>query len=126
MANATVTVTLNNFPDARDLTFNHFHLYGTIKISSGVYPAGGLPISWNLPETFNPATISWAEFMSVGSPPGLYDYLWDKQSSTIRILTSPVSANTGTSPFAEYATNLPIAGPIIADLIQFHGIFRRS
>lgn len=128
MANTAITVTPFNFPDKRDMTFNHVHIYGTISFSPGNYPAGGVPISWagvGLDDV-NPFTISWAEFMSVGSPPGLYDYIWDKQSSTVRILTSPVTANTGTSPFAEYATNLPISGPILADLIQFHSIFRRA
>lgn len=126
MANATITVNPNNFSDKRDLTFNHVHIYGTITINYGTYPAGGIPISFSGIDDLNPFTISWCEFQSVGSPPGLFDYMWDKQSSTVRILTSPVSANTGTSPFAEYATGLPIAGPILTDLIQFHAIFRRA
>ena len=126
MPNATITINPNNFPDKSDLTFNHKHVYGTITINPGNYPAGGIPIVWAGFDDINPATVSWAEFQSVGSPPGLYDYMWDKQSSTVRILTSPSSSNTGTSPFSEYATNLPIAGPILTDLIQFHAIFRRA
>lgn len=126
MADAAITVTPANFPDKRDLTFNHAHIYGTIAISVGNYPAGGIPISWAGIDDVNALTVSWAEFQSVGSPPGVYDYMWDKQSSTVRILTSPSSANTGTAPFSEYATNRPIAGPILADLIQFHAIFRRA
>lgn len=126
MANTAITVTPNNFPDKRDLTFNHVHIYGTISFSPGNYPAGGVPISWTGLDDLNAFSISWAEFQSVGSPPGVYEYCWDKQSSTVRILTSPSAANTGTSPFTEYATNLPIAGPILSDLIQFHAIFRRA
>ena len=126
MANTAITVTQNNFPDKRDLTFNHVHVYGTISFSVGTYPAGGVPISWAGIDDLNAFSISWAEFQSVGSPPGVYEYVWDKQSSTVRILTSPTSSNTGTSPFSEYATGLPIAGPILTDLIQFHGIFRRA
>lgn len=126
MANTAITVTPNNFPDKRDLTFNHVHIYGTISFSPGNYPAGGVPISWTGIDDLNAFSISWAEFQSVGSPPGTYDYMWDKQSSTVRILTSPISSNTGTSPFSEYATGAPMAGPILADLIQFHAIFRRA
>lgn len=127
MPASTVAVVPNNFPDKQDLTFNHFHLYGTITISPGTYPAGGIPITWSgIADGFNASSVSWAEFQSVGSPPGAYDYMWDKQSSTVRILTSPSTANTGTSPFSEYATGNQIVAPILNDLIQFHAIFRRA
>jgi hypothetical protein len=126
MAATVLTLNPSNFPDKRDMTFNHVHIYGAISFSPGTYPAGGVPISWAGIDDINAFTISWAEFQSVGSPPGLYDYMWDKQSSTVRILTSPISSNTGTSPFSEFIAGVAMPGPILSDLIQFHAIFRRA
>lgn len=126
MAVATVTITPNNFPDGKDMTFNHYHLYGTVVVNPGTYPSGGIPISWNIDGSFAPGTVSWVEFMSVGSPPGVYDYVWGKVGNVFRILQQSVSASTGTAPFSEFPSGVQIPTPILTDTIQFHAIFRRS
>lgn len=124
MANATATVTSAAFPDGKDLTFDHFHVYGTIAIAHGTYPAHGVPLTWD--DQLMPGGLlpSWVSFQSAGSPPGGFVYYYDKVNQTIRIYQSQNSAATGTSPFSELSTVIPDA--IVNDTIQFHAIFRRA
>ena len=121
------TITYNAFPNGRDLTIDHLHAYGTVALSQDTYPAGGIPLTWASAElTSNGANPFYAEFMSMGSPPGVYDYVYDLKSNTLRILQQNGSAATGSAPFAELGTGVQLPPLIVNDLIAFHAIFNRA
>ncbi len=124
MASAA-SILVSAFPDGKDLTMNHLHVYGTVSISAGTYPAHGIPLKWASSEIPTQLSPSFVEFMSIGSPPGTFDYVWDKASGTIRILTAS-GGSAGTSPFQEFTTGAAVNNQIVNDTIEFHAIFRRN
>lgn len=130
MAASVATITQFSFPNGRELTApNGFvHLYGTISLSAGTYTQNGIPLVWlgQIKDQVN-STVApkWVEIFSAGSPPSLYDYIWDSVNDTLRILISQNTAATGTAPFSEFQAGANLPGPIIADVINFHAIFQR-
>lgn len=126
MAAAIATITPNAFPDAKDLTFDHLHIYGTISIAAGTYNTNGVALNWNIPGLYG-LLPSWVDLKSVGSPPGLYSYVWDKVGDTIRILVgADTAAASGTAPFSEFPSGNALPQQLLNDVIAFHAIFRRA
>lgn len=128
MADTVATLTYNAFPNGKDLTIDHFHGYGTVSLSPGTYPSSGIGIPLNWASALNTSVGNpfYAEFLTMGSPPGVYEYVYDLQSNTLRILEQNASASTGTAPFSEFPEGAPLPAPILNDLIAFHAIFNRA
>lgn len=125
MAASVATLTVNNFPDGKDLTYDHLHLYGTVALSAGLYGVYGVPLNWNILGNYG-LVPSWAEFRTFGSPPGKYVYVWDKSNDTLRILCAQNTAATGTAPFSELSNGEPIPDAVVNDVIAFHAVVRRA
>lgn len=124
MANATATITLNNFPDDKDLTFNHITVLGTCAISAspGTYPTGGLPISF----AGAPVGIdkpSWVEFMSVAG--GTFEYGWNKANGTIQIFAD-AGGVAQAAPLVELTGGTAIPAAVSGDTILVKAQFRRN
>lgn len=114
-----------NFPDGRDNTFNHKHVYGTVSIAAGTYPAHGITLLWVGSGIPSP-TPSWVQFESMGSPPGVFFYVWDRASETIRIMGASGITTAGSAPFVEIATGSAVPAQVVADTIGFSAMFDRS
>ena len=125
---SVATLTPDAFPNGHDLTLNHFHIYGTVALAAGTYPVNGIPLNWGATKEQIATGVapSWAEFQSQGSPPGIYEYVWDSVNDTLRILQTNNVAATGTAPFSEFPFGYALPPLIVNDMIGFHAVFRRS
>lgn len=122
MANATSTFTINNFPKGKLIYQNKIGLLGTVAISTGAYPANGVPISFQGKGVYEGVPPFYGDMYS---PSTGIPYQFDPVNQSVRIFgvfppPLPVttsafsaSANWGTSPtLALSATSNQAAGSL--------------
>lgn len=152
MANATATLTLYPYPKGVDNTQRNQVLRGTVAISAGDYPDGGLSLSWGgltnatgavAPQAVPPFGSSPsssgtlqpidADFKSVGYAatagghgPSGYVYLWDNVNGNLHIFQSNNGVSNVSGPLIESVTGGTIPGAVINDTIEFTAVFTRD
>lgn len=108
MSTSAVTVTINPYPNGKEIGQHFLQVHGTIAIGAGDYPSGGLPISWLNQSALHtpdpPAAIDVILKDNSATPTG-YVFNWDKVNNKIRIM----GGNDGTpgDPLVEVATTTP-------------------
>lgn len=124
MATATVTVTVNAFPQGVDQTGRFGHLYGTnsggggIAIGTGgTYVTNGLPVTWNVSQNIFGGNSGNPIFVDMAGLAG-FQYVYDNAHQTIRIFQSAGSA----AAFAELGNGASVT----ADTLEFHAVFQRA
>ena len=149
MANATATITIFPYPRGFDNTQRFQIVRGTIAISAGTYPVGGIPLSWGALTNTNGAVIESIPLpsalgtntsifpvdvdihstgyvsSSAGTGPSGFIYLWDSVQGNLHIFESSNGASAASGPLIEIgAANLP--GTVVNDTIQFTAFFARN
>lgn len=119
MATATVSLTVNGYPNGVDNTQRHEVLYGVAAIlAGGDYVTNGLPFTWTflaaeggafIPN-FNTMVPGWADFKTTAG--SNQTYLWDEVHQTLRILVAGVEVTNGTA--------------VTADTVGFRAEFNKS
>lgn len=121
MANSTVTVTVNAYPDGFEISQNKARLFGDgtdgkIAIGAGSYPVNGLPIDFSgLIAGINGDVVD-ARMSGVAG----YIYIYDRTHGTIRIFQTGAALS---GPLAEIATTTPAA--VTTDAISYAATLNR-
>ena len=123
---ATATITVNPYPTGKEQTFQNQHIYGTITVNAGTYPALGIPLNWASKDIQTDVQApAWCDIKTIGSGPGVYVYAYDSINNTMRILADSDLA-AGSAPFVEFTASSEVPASVLNDIIAFHAMFRRS
>jgi len=110
MSASTATLTYFNFPEGKNLSLNHPELFGTVAVSSGTYPANGIPLSFVGHGVYEgkPPYFGAAYSPTTGIP-----YRFDPVNQTLRIFgyapTIPGILTTAFTPSANFGTTPPVS-----------------
>ena len=136
MSASAATVNINVYPAGIDNTQRLTYVRGTISLTAGTYPVGGIPLSWVTEKIkaqgvyTNPIQVTFfseATATYSSSAIGGFGYLWNKLKNTFQILATADNASAGTGPISEEMTNgTSIPSNILADTIAFEAVFVRS
>lgn len=136
MANATVTLTLNAYPNGMDNGEKYLYCFGVAAISASpaTYPTGGLALNWTtlttVPEgaqiPVNPTDIAAPVEVRFESQAGSgWVYRWKKSTNTLQIMAaSGGTAGTG-APEEEMTNATAIPAGVSGDTIAFKATFVR-
>ena len=94
MAASVATYTANTFPKERLQYQNKIGLLGTIQLSSGTYPANGIPVSFVSKGVYTGNLPYWGQLYS---PTTGIPYELDPVNQTVRIFQQSVAPNTVTT-----------------------------
>lgn len=149
MAVATATVTIFPYPKGFDNTQRNVIVRGTIAVSTGSYPGGGLPLSWGsltntsgqgieaIPPNSSTPTSTGSIFpidvdvksvsynTTAGGPgPSGFVYVWDSVNGNLHVFISNNGVSAVSGPLVELGGNIP--GAVQNDTIQFTAVFSRN
>lgn len=139
MAQATVTITYDDFLTAQDTDQHSQSMYGTISVqaSPATYATGGLgtgvtgAINWvvgDFPKVFTltPKDVVFYSAGAAGTTIGGFGYLWNKASNKFMIMAATtVVAGTGAQQ-QEMTNATAIPANVSNDVIRFTARFLRS
>lgn len=139
MAQATVTITYDDFLSAQDVDQHSQSMYGTIAVSASpsTYATGGLgtgvtgSINWvvgDFPKVFGltPKDVFFYSAAASGTTIGGFGYLWNKANNKFVIMAATtVVAGTGAQQ-QEMTTGTAIPANISGDTIRFLARFLKS
>ena len=139
MAQATVTITYDDFVSAQDSDQHSQWMYGTIAIqaSPATYATGGLgtgitgSINWvvgDFPKVFTltPKDVLFYSAGAAGSTIGGFGYNWNKASNKFMIMAA-IAVVAGTGPTQqEMTTGTAIPANVSNDVIRFEARWSKS
>lgn len=146
MAVATATINYFPYPKGNDNTQRFQVRRGTIAISTGTYPPGGFPLSWNVGDgvkaipnpsltpsstgTIFPVDVDLKSTgdlgTSGGTGPSGFVYIWDSVLGNLHafVSTTGLAGSTISGPLVEFGGNIP--GSMQNDTVQFTAYFVRE
>lgn len=120
MANATTTITVDNYPIGIDNSQRTIFVIGTIAISASptTYVTGGLALTWANatdstghsffgdlvkagPQSLIPALVWLTSAATAGTTVGGFGYVWNKAANTIQLLASAGTQTAGTGTISQ-------------------------
>lgn len=146
MANATVTITVDNYPTGVDNSQRVIFVTGTLAVSASptTYVTGGLALTWANatdstghsffgdlvkvgPQGLTPAVVWLVSAATAGTTVGGFGYVWNKASNTLQLLASAGTQTAGTGTISQEMTNgTAIPAAVSNDVIRFQAEFPRS
>lgn len=135
---SAATLVLNNFPRGIDNTQRCTYVRGTVSLSAGTYPTGGLALSWaqiaqdaKISIADGPFQVTFFSNNNVASSTashvgGGYEYVWNETTGNFQILAASGGA-AGTGPVTEEMTNgTSLPAGVTNDIIAFEAVFVKN